>query len=79
VVRRKPSFWIWVLLGLFSIAGLVLFVVHHNQREDRVEQPVVVRVQRTLTLLFCILFLYHVLLGFSGFSLLNLVLSIVPI
>ncbi|KAF4395150.1 hypothetical protein G4B88_018020 [Cannabis sativa] len=39
-VRRRFPHWIWVLLGLFSIAGLYLFVVHHNQNEDRVEQPI---------------------------------------
>lgn len=38
-VRRRFPSWIWVLLGVFSIAGLFLFVVHHNQNEDRVAQP----------------------------------------
>uniref|UniRef100_A0A5B7AKE3 Hexosyltransferase n=1 Tax=Davidia involucrata TaxID=16924 RepID=A0A5B7AKE3_DAVIN len=38
-VRRRLSCWIWVLLGLFSIAGFALFVVHHHHHEDRVEQP----------------------------------------
>ncbi|PQP93692.1 putative galacturonosyltransferase 11 [Prunus yedoensis var. nudiflora] len=42
-VRRRFSYWIWALFGLFSIAGLVLLVVHHNQHEDRVEQPVLER------------------------------------
>ncbi|XP_040986837.1 hexosyltransferase GAUT11 [Juglans microcarpa x Juglans regia] len=42
-VRRRFSFWIWALLGLFAIAGLVLFVVHHNQREDLVEKPALER------------------------------------
>lgn len=42
-IRRRFSYWIWALFGLFSIAGLVLFVLHHNQREDRVEQPVLER------------------------------------
>ncbi|PON46438.1 Galacturonosyltransferase [Parasponia andersonii] len=39
-VGRRFPYWIWDLLGLFSIAGLILFVVHHNQNEDRVEQPI---------------------------------------
>ncbi|KAK6123138.1 hypothetical protein DH2020_043134 [Rehmannia glutinosa] len=40
-VRRRFSWWIWVLLFLFSIAGFVLFVVQHNHHdEDHVEQPV---------------------------------------
>lgn len=39
-VRRKLSYWIWALLASFSVAGLVLFVIQHNQRQDRVEQPV---------------------------------------
>ncbi|KAJ0104497.1 hypothetical protein Patl1_18943 [Pistacia atlantica] len=34
-VRRRFSDWIWVLLGLFLFVGLVLFVLHHNQHEDR--------------------------------------------
>lgn len=38
-VRRRFSYWIWALLGLFSVAGLVLFMVQHNYHEDRVEQP----------------------------------------
>ncbi|KAH7528902.1 hypothetical protein FEM48_Zijuj05G0127100 [Ziziphus jujuba var. spinosa] len=38
-VRRRFPYWIWVLLGLFSIAGFFLFVLHHNQNEDRIEQP----------------------------------------
>ncbi|XP_030938911.1 probable galacturonosyltransferase 11 [Quercus lobata] len=42
-VRRKFSHWIWALLGLFSIAGLVLFVLHHNQHEDRVENTALER------------------------------------
>lgn len=39
-VRRRFSFWIWALFGLFSVAGLVLFVVHHNHQEDPVKQPI---------------------------------------
>ncbi|KAI3416884.1 Hexosyltransferase [Psidium guajava] len=34
-VRRKYWCWIWALLGLFLFAGLLLFVVQHNQNEDR--------------------------------------------
>lgn len=30
-----------MLLGLFCVAGFVLFVVHHNQHEDRGDQPVI--------------------------------------
>lgn len=37
-VRRRFSYWIWGLLGLFSIAALVMFVIHHNH-EDRIEPP----------------------------------------
>ncbi|CAM8924135.1 unnamed protein product [Rhodiola kirilowii] len=36
--RRRFSNWIWILLIVFSAAGLVLFVLHHNQDEDRVHQ-----------------------------------------
>ncbi|MED6132691.1 Hexosyltransferase gaut11 [Stylosanthes scabra] len=36
-VRRRFSYWIWVLLALSSVLGLVLFVLHHNQNEDRDE------------------------------------------
>lgn len=38
-VRRRFSHWIWFLLGSFSVAGLVLFVVHHNHQEDRIDHP----------------------------------------
>ncbi|OVA16920.1 Glycosyl transferase [Macleaya cordata] len=41
-VRRRFSYWIWGLLGLFSVAALVMFVVHHNH-EDRIEQPIRVK------------------------------------
>ncbi|KAF7806287.1 putative galacturonosyltransferase 11 [Senna tora] len=34
-VRRRFSYWIWLLLALFCIAGLVLFVVQHNHDEDQ--------------------------------------------
>ncbi|KAL3529636.1 hypothetical protein ACH5RR_008958 [Cinchona calisaya] len=38
-VRRRYSCWIWLLLGIFVIAGFFLFVLHHNyQHEDHVEQ-----------------------------------------
>uniref|UniRef100_A0A5B7AME5 Hexosyltransferase n=1 Tax=Davidia involucrata TaxID=16924 RepID=A0A5B7AME5_DAVIN len=39
-VRRRFTCWIWALLGLFSIAGFTLFVVHHHHLEDWVEQPI---------------------------------------
>ncbi|GAV61933.1 Glyco_transf_8 domain-containing protein [Cephalotus follicularis] len=39
--RRRLSQWIWALLALFSVAGLLLFVVQHNHHEDRVDQPIV--------------------------------------
>lgn len=71
-IRRRFSGWIWALFGLFSIAGLVLFVLHHNQREDRVEQPVLVRIQRNLMLLYCYLSLSHLLFGFKCSRVLNL-------
>ncbi|KAI4329667.1 hypothetical protein MLD38_028028 [Melastoma candidum] len=32
--RRDYWYWIWGLVGLFLIAGLVLFVAHHRQDED---------------------------------------------
>ncbi|EXB62631.1 hypothetical protein L484_023926 [Morus notabilis] len=38
-VRMRFPNWIWVLLGLFSIAGLFLFVLHRSQNEDQFEQP----------------------------------------
>ena len=41
-VRRRFSHWIWALFGLFTIVGLLLFVVHHNHSEDRIEQSVLV-------------------------------------
>ncbi|CAN1840005.1 Hexosyltransferase GAUT11 [Linum perenne] len=41
-IRRKYSQWIWVLLAMFLVAGFVLFVFHHNQHEDRVEQLITV-------------------------------------
>ncbi|CAN1151671.1 Hexosyltransferase GAUT11 [Linum perenne] len=37
-IRRRYSHWICALLVMFLVAGLVLFVFHHNQHEDRVEQ-----------------------------------------
>ncbi|KAJ8752342.1 hypothetical protein K2173_003978 [Erythroxylum novogranatense] len=40
-VRRRFSQWIWPLLGMFLIAGFVLFVFHHNQQEDHVQRPLV--------------------------------------
>ena len=38
-VRRRFPNWIWALLGLFSIAGLFLFVLHHHHNEDRLQKP----------------------------------------
>ncbi|XP_020093925.1 probable galacturonosyltransferase 11 [Ananas comosus] len=32
--RRRLSYWIWWLLGVFVLAGLVLFVVHHHHLEQ---------------------------------------------
>ena len=52
-VRRKFSHWIWALLGLFSIAGLVLFVLHHNQHEDRVENTALVRILLSIDPFLC--------------------------
>lgn len=37
--RRRLSDWIWWLLGTFTIAGLVLFVVQHQQ-QDRYDRPI---------------------------------------
>ncbi|XAR63837.1 Polygalacturonate 4-alpha-galacturonosyltransferase [Bertholletia excelsa] len=38
-VRRKFSWWIWMVLGLITVGGFVLFVVHHQQdREDPAER-----------------------------------------
>nr|GMC69588.1 probable galacturonosyltransferase 11 [Ipomoea batatas] len=38
-VRRRFSCWIWTLLGIFFVAGFVLFVLHHlHDSEDHVEQ-----------------------------------------
>ncbi|KAJ1377740.1 putative galacturonosyltransferase 11 [Sesbania bispinosa] len=42
-VRRRFSRWICLLLGAFSLAGLVLFFVLHHHHEDRVQRPVMVR------------------------------------
>nr|POE78192.1 putative galacturonosyltransferase 11 [Quercus suber] len=52
-VRRKFSSWIWALLGLFSIAGLVLFVLHHNHHEDRVENTALVRILLSIDSFLC--------------------------
>lgn len=37
--RRKISNWIWLLIGFFVFAGLILFVVHH-QHHDRLDPPI---------------------------------------
>lgn len=47
-VRRRFSHWIWLLLGAFSLAGLVLFFVQHNHREDRIQQPLLVKRRRNI-------------------------------
>lgn len=39
--RRLPS-WIWLLLGSFSVAGLVLFIVQHNHHQQDPSQLLVV-------------------------------------
>lgn len=56
-VRRRLSCWIWSLLGIFTIAGFVLFVVHHHQ--DHVEQPILVSLEhsRPRSLLVLVIFL----------------------
>ncbi|KAL5723279.1 polygalacturonate 4-alpha-galacturonosyltransferase [Ranunculus cassubicifolius] len=41
--RKKLSTWIWLLLGLFSIAGLVLFVFHHNHQQDQIHPSTIVQ------------------------------------
>ncbi|KAF5188985.1 Hexosyltransferase, partial [Thalictrum thalictroides] len=41
-VRRRLFNWIWALLGLFSIAALVLFVVLHNHQEQ-IKSPIIVK------------------------------------
>ncbi|KAL8150620.1 hypothetical protein V2J09_020428 [Rumex salicifolius] len=46
-VRKRISYWIWALLGLFFLAGLILFVVHHNHDQDEVPQPVMEKVEKT--------------------------------
>ncbi|XP_031374906.1 probable galacturonosyltransferase 11 [Punica granatum] len=38
--RRWSTRWIWALLGLFFVAGCILFVVHHNHHEGRAAQLV---------------------------------------
>ncbi|GAB4860895.1 Hexosyltransferase gaut11 [Ancistrocladus abbreviatus] len=40
-VRRRISYWIWPLLGLFCFVALFLFVVHHTHDQDQVVQPIV--------------------------------------
>jgi len=32
--RRRLPGWIWWLLGIFLLVGLMLFVLHHNQKEQ---------------------------------------------
>ncbi|GJR94429.1 probable galacturonosyltransferase 11 [Tanacetum coccineum] len=48
-VRRRFSIWIWVFLGLFSVAGCVFIFLQHNYQDhdqDHTEQPVLVRAYR---------------------------------
>ncbi|XP_010539988.1 PREDICTED: probable galacturonosyltransferase 11 [Tarenaya hassleriana] len=46
--RRRLSSWIWLLLGSFSVAGLVLFMVHHHHHHSHQDpnQPVIEREMR---------------------------------
>lgn len=37
--RRRLSYWIWWLLGIFSLAGLLLFVVQHRH-QDHFDRPI---------------------------------------
>ncbi|XP_014494632.1 probable galacturonosyltransferase 11 [Vigna radiata var. radiata] len=37
--RRRFAYWIWLLLGAFSLAGLVLFFLQHHHREYRLHSP----------------------------------------
>nr|KYP47967.1 Glycosyltransferase QUASIMODO1 [Cajanus cajan] len=43
VRRRWFSHWICLLLAAFSLAALVLFLVQHNHREDRLQHPLMER------------------------------------
>jgi hypothetical protein len=56
-VRRRLSQWIWALIGMFLIAGLVLFVFLHNHHEDQVNQPIMVRFAYILRTHFLFFFL----------------------
>ena len=47
-VRRRLSQWIWALLVMFLIAGLVLFVFQHHHDEDQVNQTL-----QVMSLSFC--------------------------
>jgi hypothetical protein len=49
--RRRLPEWIWWLVGIFLVLGLMLFVLHHNQREH-FRPPVVVSPRQTLAFLF---------------------------
>ncbi|GAB2220918.1 hypothetical protein Droror1_Dr00012077 [Drosera rotundifolia] len=46
-VRRRISYWIWALLGVFCFVGFVLFVVHHNHDRDRVAKPMMEKDEKT--------------------------------
>uniref|UniRef100_A0A453HZ34 Hexosyltransferase n=1 Tax=Aegilops tauschii subsp. strangulata TaxID=200361 RepID=A0A453HZ34_AEGTS len=39
--RRRLPGWIWWLVGIFLVVGLMLFVLHHNQKEQ-FRPPVIV-------------------------------------
>ena len=32
--RRRLPGWIWWLVGIFLVVGFMLFVLHHNQKEQ---------------------------------------------
>ena len=51
-VRRRFAYWIWLLLGAFSLAGLVLFFLQHHHREHSVHRPFLVKRRRTFLPLF---------------------------
>ncbi|KAL8141879.1 hypothetical protein V2J09_014911 [Rumex salicifolius] len=46
-VRRRISIWIWSLFGLFSFAGLLLLVFHHNHDQNNATQPVLEKIDET--------------------------------
>ncbi|CAL5184824.1 unnamed protein product [Lathyrus oleraceus] len=42
-IRRKLSYGICFLLGVFSVVGLVLFFLQHSYHEDRLKHPLLER------------------------------------